>query len=197
MEYYELIAKFPDTYNNIVNMKSKLIILCSLLVCITVRAEVRLPGIFTGNMVIQRDKAVQIWGWADPGEKIKVSFNGQEEGTKTGKGGSWIVQLKPMPASVDPQSLMVESKHNDIILKNVLIGDVWICSGQSNMVWPLRRLKEGEEESNSANYRALRMFTVTLIPQEDLEGSGWKVAKGEVVMDFSAVAYFIVKQLLV
>ncbi len=68
-------------------MKSKLIILCSLLVCLTIRAEVRLSGIFTGNMVIQRDKPVQIWGWADPGEKIKVSFNGQEEGTKTGKEG--------------------------------------------------------------------------------------------------------------
>lgn len=181
-------------------MKSKLIILCSLLVCLPIRAEVRLPGIFTGNMVIQRDKPVQIWGWADPGEKIKVSFNGQEEGTKTAKDGKWSVLLKPMPASVNPQNLMIESKHNDIILKNVLIGDVWICSGQSNMVWPLRRMKAGEEESNSANYRALRMFTVTnemaLIPQEDLDGTGWKVAKGEVVMDFSAVAYYFGKELL-
>ena len=181
-------------------MKSRLIILCSLLVYLPVLAEVSLPGIFTGNMIIQRDRPVQIWGWAEPGEKINVSFNGQEAGTRTGKDGRWSILLKPMQASVNPQSLMVESKQNDIILNNVLVGDVWICSGQSNMVWPLRRLEAGEEESNSANYNALRMFTVTnemaLVPQEDLYGTGWKVAKGEVVLDFSAVAYYFGKQLL-
>ncbi|KPL13489.1 MAG: hypothetical protein AMS26_14205, partial [Bacteroides sp. SM23_62] len=94
----------------------------------------------------------------------------------------------------------VESKYNDIILKNVLVGDVWICSGQSNMVWPLRRLKAAEEESSAAKYPILRMFTVTnemaLIPQDDLDGSGWKEATSEVVMDFSAVAYYFGKYLL-
>jgi sialate O-acetylesterase len=181
-------------------MKSRLFILCSLLVCLTVHAEVRLPGIFTGNMVIQRDRPVQIWGRADPGEKIRVIFNGQDVATKAREDGTWIAQLRPMPASANPQNLMVESKQNDIILKNVLIGDVWICSGQSNMVWPLRRLKQGEEESKSANFRHLRMFTVlnemAMIPQDDLGGTGWKVAKGEVVLDFSAVAYYFGKQLL-
>ena len=181
-------------------MKLNFIILLSLLLYLPMQAEVTLPGIFTGNMVMQRDKPVQIWGWADPGEKIKVSFNGQNAATKTSKDGSWMVQFKSMPANANPQSLMVESKQNDIILKNVLIGDVWICSGQSNMVWPMRRLRAGEEECDQANYRALRMFTVTnemaLIPQDDLEGTGWKVAKGELVMDFSAVAYYFGKQLL-
>jgi len=182
-------------------MKPILILLCSLLVCFPIEAEVTLPGIFTGNMVIQRDRPVQIWGRADPGEKIKVSFNGQNAATKTSEEGSWIIQLKSMPASANEQNLIVESKHNDIILENVLIGDVWICSGQSNMVWPMRRLSAGEEECEQANYRFLRMFTVTnemaLIPQDDLEGRGWKVAKGELVMDFSAVAYYFGKQLLV
>ena len=181
-------------------MKPILILLFSLLVCIPVEAEVTLPGIFTGNMVIQRDRPVQIWGRAVPGEKIQVSFNGQNASTKASEDGSWIIQLKSMPASANAQNLMVESKHNDIILKNVLIGDVWICSGQSNMVWPMRRLRAGEEECEQANYRFLRMFTVTnemaLIPQDDLEGTGWKVAKGELVMDFSAVAYYFGKQLL-
>lgn len=182
-------------------MKFNLIFLLSLLACISLQAEVRLPGIFTGNMVIQRDKPVQIWGWADPGEKIQVTFNGEKASTKASKEGSWVVRLKSMPANANPQNLMVESKQNDIILKNVLIGDVWICSGQSNMVWPMRRLEEGVEESQETNYRFLRMFTVTnemaLIPQDDLEGSGWKVAKGELVMDFSAVAYYFGKQLLI
>ncbi len=182
-------------------MKPNLVILISLIVCFSVQAEVRLPAIFTGNMVIQRDKPVQIWGWADPGEKIKVSFNEQDVMTKAKEDGTWIVQLKSMPANANSQSLMIESKENDIILKNVLVGDVWICSGQSNMVWPLGRLKAGEEESDQANYRYLRMFTVTnemaLIPQENLVGSGWKVAKGQVVLDFSAVAYYFGKELLV
>jgi sialate O-acetylesterase len=181
-------------------MNTNLIVLCSLLVCLPVRAEVRLPGIFTGNMVIQRDKPVKIWGWADPGERIKVSFNGQNMTTKAGEDGSWIVQLKSMHASVNPQNLAVESKYNDIILKNVLVGDVWICSGQSNMVWPLRRLKAAEEESSAAKYPILRMFTVTnemaLLPQDDLDGSGWKEAKGELILDFSAVAYYFGRHLL-
>jgi sialate O-acetylesterase len=181
-------------------MKINLIISLLLVVNLTCQAEVRLPGIFTGNMVIQRDKPVQIWGWADPGEKIKVTFNGQIVTAKAGISGKWIVQLKAMPASVNPQNLLVESRDNDIILKNVLIGDVWICSGQSNMVWPLRRLTAGEEESSGANHPSLRMFTVrnemALIPQDDLDGSGWKVARGEVILDFSAVAYYFGKQLL-
>jgi sialate O-acetylesterase len=201
MVYPELIINFPDIYQpTLILMKTIFIILSSLLICSSIRAEVRLPDIFTGNMVIQRDKPLQIWGWADPGERVKVIFNGQRVSTKAGKEGSWKVQLKPMPANANPQNLMVESKHNDVILKNVMIGDVWICSGQSNMVWPLRRLKAGEEESGEANYPALRMFTVStemaLVPQDDLDGTGWKVAKGEVVMDFSAVAYYFGKHLL-
>jgi sialate O-acetylesterase len=183
-------------------MKTNLLLLLLLLLIgnITCWAEVKLPGIFTGNMVIQRDKPVQIWGWAEPGEKIKVSFNGQEERTRTAKDGTWSILLKPMQASANPKQLTVESEWTDIILKNVLIGDVWICSGQSNMVWPLRRLKTGEEESKAAKYRRLRMFTVTnemaVVPQDDLEGTGWREAVGEVVMDFSAVAYYFGKQLL-
>ena len=85
-------------------MKPNLFILIFLMVCFSLQAEVRLPGIFTGNMVIQRDKPVQIWGWADPGEKIKVSFNEQDAMTKAGGDGSWIVQLKSMPASTNPTS---------------------------------------------------------------------------------------------
>ncbi len=181
-------------------MKTNLVISLLLVVNLSCHAVVRLPGIFSGNMVIQRDKPVQIWGWADPGEKIKVTFNEQILTAKAGKDGKWIVQLKAMPASVNPQNLQIESKDNDIIFKNVLIGDVWICSGQSNMVWPLGRLAAGEEESSGANHPRFRMFTVrnemALIPQDDLDGSGWKVARGEAILDFSAVAYYFGKELL-
>ncbi len=181
-------------------MKNNLIFLALLLLCLNVRAEVRLPGIFSGNIVIQRDKPAHVWGWAEPGEKVKVSFNGQVVKTKAREDGSWLVQLRSMAASTDPQDLMVESIDNDIILKNVVIGDVWICSGQSNMVWPLRRLAAGEEESTRANNPALRMFKVdtemALVPQDDLEGTGWKMAAGEEVLDFSAVAYYFGRNLL-
>ena len=180
-------------------MKKHLLIFSFLVFCPILRAEVRLPGIFTGNMVIQRDKPVKIWGWADPGEKVSVSFNGQDASVKAGKDGTWMVNLKPMPANGNPQSLMIQSRQNDIFLKNILIGDVWICSGQSNMVWYMRRLETGEEEAGRANDPALRMFTVTnemsFIPQDDLDGTGWKMAMGEEVKDFSAVAYFFGKQL--
>jgi sialate O-acetylesterase len=181
-------------------MRSIHLLVVALLIGHSAEAEVSLPGIFTGNMVIQRDQPVQIWGWADPGERVKVIFNEQRESTKTAKDGTWMITLKPMPANGNPQTLMVESRDNDIILKNVLIGDVWICSGQSNMVWYMHRLAAGEEESSQANYPSLRMFTVSnelaLIPQDDLDGSGWKEARGEAVMDFSAVAYYFGKELL-
>jgi sialate O-acetylesterase len=183
-----------------IKMNKLFIIPCLLYVSLTLQAEVRLPGIFTGNMVIQRNKPVKIWGWASPGEKVKVSFNGQDPSAKTGKDGTWMVMLEPMPANANPQPLLIESKQNDIILKNILIGDVWICSGQSNMVMQIRRLGAGEEESSQADYPALRMFTVTrelaLLPEDDLDGTGWKIAEGEAIKDFSAVAYYFGKQLL-
>ena len=95
-------------------------------------AQVQVADIFSDHMVLQRNIDVKIWGKSDPREKLWVSFNGQKLKTKADKNGKWSVVLKPMIANSEPQRMTIRGK-NEIVLKNILIGDVWVCSGQSNM----------------------------------------------------------------
>lgn len=180
-------------------MKNALFILAFLLFAIPCKSEVKLPAIFTDNMVLQRDKPLKIWGWADKNEKITVQFNGQVQTTKAGKDGNWSIQFDAMPVMAQPLTMEVEGK-NKITLENLLIGDVWVCSGQSNMQWTLSGLQVGEYEAGTADYANMRMFTVSremaLSKQDDLNGSGWKVASGEELLDFSAVAFYFGKYLV-
>ena len=180
-------------------MKNLIFLLALILFSVPGRSEIKLPAIFTDNMVIQRDMPIEIWGWADKNEKITVRFNGQVGSARAGKEGAWSIQLKPMSANTTPLSLEVIGK-NTIVMNNLLIGDVWICSGQSNMQWTLRSMEVGESESREAKFTDLRMFTVTremaLTTRDDLNGTGWKTADGEQVIDFSAVAYYFGKHLL-
>ena len=97
-----------------------------------VQADVHVPGIFGSNMVLQRDKAVPVWGTAAPGEKVTVDLPDKASPPQTGADGKWQVRLKPMKASDQPQTLTIAGT-NTLTLENVLVGEVWICSGQSNM----------------------------------------------------------------
>ena len=109
-----------------------------LLVCIVVKAEVTLPKIFSSNMVLQRNKPVPVWGTASPGEKISVSFNKQKRSATADVSGNWKIMLDAMQASAAPSSLIV-SGNNRITLNNILVGEVWLCSGQSNMEYTMRK----------------------------------------------------------
>ena len=100
------------------------------------KAEVTLPNILSSNMVLQRNSSVPIWGKADAGEVVKVSFAGQTIETTAGTDGKWSVSLKPMKLNSKPADLVISGK-NTITLSNILVGDVWLCSGQSNMEYPL------------------------------------------------------------
>ena len=102
-------------------------------------AEVRLAGIFADHMILQREKPIQIWGWADKGEKVRVGFAGQAAETSAAGDGAWTVTLKPLKASKEGKRLRVESGDQSIVINDVLIGDVWHASGQSNMAWPSAR----------------------------------------------------------
>ncbi len=179
-------------------MKNLLFILTFIIISVPGRSDVKLPAIFSDNMVIQRNMPIRIWGWADKNEKVTVSLGEEESSTRAGEDGSWNILLDPRPASVDPLSLEIKGK-NSILFKNILIGDVWICSGQSNMFWTLGRVGAGEG-SVTASYPRMRMFTVeremALTPVQDLTGSGWIQAEGRTILDFSAVAYYFGKQLL-
>ncbi len=165
----------------------------------TVHAEIRLPVIFSDGMVLQRDTKFTIKGWGLPGEKVTLTFKGEKFSAKTGKDGNWSLELPPQKAG-GPFEMVFRGK-NEIKVSNILFGDVWICSGQSNMVLPMERVKEKyPEEIASANYPQIRNFFVPTKtnlngPSEDLPPGSWKEANPEDVLTFGAVAYFFARKL--
>lgn len=160
--------------------------------------DVHLPKLFDDSMVLQRDKAIAVWGWADKGEAITVGFNQQTKTTKAGSDGKWKILLNNEAAG-GPYQLVVKGK-NTITLNNVMVGDVWICSGQSNMEWPVSAVKNAEQEIRSAAYPLIRHFKVRNDvgdkPKEDLQyKSAWATAMPSSVGTFTAVGYFFARQL--
>lgn len=168
-----------------------------LMAVLTVHAEVKLPQILSSNMVLQRDGMVRIWGWAAPGEKISVSFRGTVVKAKADKSGNWLVNI-PSGAAGGPFELGVKGT-NELILDNILVGDVWICSGQSNMEWPLKQAEQGDKEALNANYPEIRFFYVqhqtSMLPLEDVSAAQWQVCSPQTAPDFSAVGYFFGKKI--
>jgi len=122
-------------------------------------AQIRLPQIVRDSMILQRDSKINIWGWASKGEKVNVKFIGKNFKTTTGADGKWLLQLPPMKEG-GPYSMEISGK-NKILLKDILIGDVWLCSGQSNMVHQMKLhwVRYGDDIAH-ANYPAIRQFWV-------------------------------------
>jgi sialate O-acetylesterase len=156
-----------------------------------VRAEVRLPAIISDNMVLQQGVKVRIWGNAKPGERVVVTLKNKSANTVADAQGHWQVWLDPLKAG-GPIELTVKGD-NVLTVKNVLIGEVWLCSGQSNMEWPLINTIGGAETVAQANYPEIRLFTVTKntsqTPLADVEGR-WVVTTPDDAAHFSAVGYF-------
>ena len=169
-------------------------------------AGVKPNSLFSDNAVFQRGLEVPIWGTAENGEKIAVEFNGQKVET-VAENGKWMVKLKPMKENNSPQNLVITGK-NVITLKNVLVGEVWLCSGQSNMGFPLRSVralgdypKVADVLKDAQNYPLLRQFSVPLkkstdIPVlvDDVNGK-WNVCDSKNAENFSAVAFFFGRDL--
>lgn len=160
-------------------------------------ATIRLPKIFTSNMVLQRERPVMIWGWADAGESITLSFNGQTQKVKAEKDGSWQMTLAPLRAG-GPFTLKL-SGSNTLNLTNILVGDVWVCSGQSNMEWIVKNVNNADKEIATAAHPAIRLFNVKKATgysaQKDLNGGEWTECNSSTLPDFSAVAYFFGRKL--
>ena len=131
----------------------------------SVRAEVRLPHLFSSHMVLQRDVPVEIWGWADKGESVQILFADQKIKTKSDAQGRWSAKLPVRPAG-GPYTLVVKGKKNTITLDDILMGDVWVCAGQSNMEWPLNMVNNAEAEVAAANHPNVRLFTVPHNPKK-------------------------------
>lgn len=160
-------------------------------------ADVALPAIFADNMVLQRDQPVPVWGTADAEEKVTVSFAGQTKSTAADANGKWKVTLDALKASAEPASLKITG-NNAIALNNVLVGEVWIGSGQSNMQWAVRQGKDPEKEAAAANFPNIRLFEIprthSARPQDDVNAK-WDVCTPERIPGFSAVLYFFGREL--
>ena len=129
--------------------------------------EVSAASIFGNSMVLQREKPVPVWGKAAPGEEVTVGFGGQFAKTRTGDDGRWKVVLQPLAADATPHDLTISGSANTLEFHDVLVGEVWLCSGQSNMVWAVRNCNDAKEEIAAANFPAIRMFTVGYAPGDD------------------------------
>lgn len=155
-------------------------------------AELKLPSLFSDAMVLQRNKPVRVWGWATSGADISVSIADQRHKATANADGRWQLNLKPLPAG-GPHQLTVAGDGGEITVKDLLIGEVWLCSGQSNMAMTVNRAKNFDAEAKATDYPQIRMFKVTSgharEPQQHANGS-WAVCSPDTVGSFSATAYF-------
>ncbi len=168
-------------------------------------AEVSLPHVFGDNMVLQRGQPVPVWGWAAPGEKISVEFAGQRRSVTTDPAGKWAVRLRPLKASAQPAEMKI-SGANQIALTNVLVGEVWLCSGQSNMEKPIgtrsgqKPTRDHLQELAAADCPQIRLFLVkpamSGTPVKDIT-SDWQVCSSNSLEEtkFSAVGYFFAREI--
>ncbi len=158
---------------------------------VVAQADVKLPAIIGDNMVLQRAIDVPIWGWADPGEKVTVTLGKQSKSATACDEGKWMLRLDSMKEG-GPTKMTVAGK-NSITVENILIGEVWVCSGQSNMGMSVRSSNDAEKEIAAADYPEIRLFSVPLLgtqePQYDCKGS-WVVCSPETIPNFTAVGWF-------
>jgi len=170
-------------------------------------------NIFQTNMVVQREKPLNIWGWADPGEEVTVSFADQQAKVQAAADRSWQVTLDPIPANTTPQTMTVKGTSTTLSLENILVGDVWVLGGQSNMEFPISNVDDGELEIVSANFPQIRLLTM---PQgkgfdsvksferlhewsswssRHFRKGDWDICSPETVREFSAIGYVFGRRL--
>lgn len=161
------------------------------------RGTIELAPLFQDHAVLQRDRPVSIWGWADPGESVTVSFAGQQEQTIADSSGAWQTRLAPMAACVAPASLVVEGT-NRIVCSDIVVGDVWLGSGQSNLAWSVGAADNPDAETEAANWPLIRQIKIDLEVSDKREarvGGTWKVCSPSTVGVSSAVGYYFAREL--
>lgn len=170
--------------------------------------------VFQSNMVVQRDKPISVWGWAEPGEQVTVSFAGKKETARAGRDRTWKVTLEALPADATPQVMTVKGKSKTLTLENILLGDVWILSGQSNMEFDLIRVENGPLEMVSANYPQIRILTVPFNEgayevkqgfarlwswsdwsKRHFRKGDWDVCTPEIAKELSAIGYVFARRI--
>jgi len=161
------------------------------------RADVSVIPLFSDHMVLQQGKELPVWGQGAPGEAVRVSYKKQTVTTQTGPDGRWCVTLPPMAASIEAEDMVIQG-NNQLKVKDVVVGDVWLCAGQSNMEFILRKADGAADVAAKADQPAIRHFrvaqTVSETPATTLSGE-WKPADPQSVRDFTAVGYFFAKEI--
>ena len=163
--------------------------------------NVKLADVFGDHMVLQSGRPVPIWGWASAGTRVQVRFADQTQLAKADTGGRWEVRLNAMPVCADPRNLVVEVSRGKrpLTVRDVVVGEVWICSGQSNMEFSVGKSNAAEREIPAAQYPLIRLLTVPKHtaeqPQTEIGGTGWQVCTPETIANFSAVGYFFGREL--
>lgn len=154
--------------------------------------------LFSDNMVLQRDRAVPIWGEAKPGSVVTVTIGGKKASATADEAGRWKVSMGPLPSG-GPLEMKINSGAESLTINNVLVGDVWFCSGQSNMQWSVLKSKDGAKEAPAATFPNIRLLTIpnrgASVPKFNLEGVSWTECSPESVKEFSAVAYYFGRSL--
>lgn len=178
-------------------MKIKLFILTGCLLFQCVHAQIKMPGIFGDHMVMQRNQGVPVWGWSSPGEKVVVQFNNEIKETHANRQGKWRINLDSQAAG-GPYTLRITGK-TSLVFQDVMVGEVWICSGQSNMEFELRTASHGLAEIRQANNPEIRQIKIPLrvgnTPKEDIASAKWDVCSSATAGNFTAVGYFFAKEL--
>ena len=164
----------------------------------TANAELRLPAFFSDHMVLQQRKPLSVWGRADPGKQVALKFKGDSIQTETNAQGRWTATLPPQEASSIGTELTIQTVDKTIVITDVLVGEVWFASGQSNMVFSMNRVPDYQTIIESANEPSIRFFNASQVtavkPQSDIEGK-WQLTTPSSIGSFSAVAYFFANKL--
>lgn len=191
---------FVSTYYHLFRLSILPFAILFLMIPTTLSGNVVLPAIFSDNMVLQQNATVTIWGWAKPLEKITVSLSWLDTALQTiaNNQANWQIVV-PTPEAGGPYTIDIKG-YNHVVLQNVMIGEVWLCSGQSNMEWTAGMgINNAKEEVAQATFPNIRFVTVdhrtALTQQIDVSSDGWKVCTPETMNDFSAVAYFFARRI--
>ncbi|MEX0881840.1 MAG: sialate O-acetylesterase, partial [Cyclobacteriaceae bacterium] len=179
-------------------MKKILLAGALILTVFSVQAQLRMPKIFADQMVLQRDQEIPVWGWSDGRERITVEFQEEKYRVRADKEGKWELKMNAFPAG-GPYRLSVSTRDETIVYENVLLGDVWLLGGQSNMEWALKNTNNGEDSIKLADYPNIRLFEVgrnlSLQPIDELPEAGWSVCTPETIENFSAIGYYFGKRI--
>ncbi|GAB3762165.1 sialate O-acetylesterase [Spirosoma pomorum] len=171
---------------------------CLLLVSTCLLAKPKPVRLFSDHVVLQRQKPIPVWGWASPREEVTVTLAGQSRRTKANTDGKWLVTFAPMEAG-GPHDLTIRAKSGEVAIHDVLIGEVWLCSGQSNMEFRVDQADNYAAEKRNTNFPQIRHFYVehelALTPEQDLKKGDWKVCSSETVGGFTAVGFFFAREL--